>query len=170
MTRYARTYKKITNNEIHKHYLGKNIQNEIINLLSTAIEKRIITNLKTNKYYSIIVDCTSDVSHTKQMTIIVRYINILTSPNKDGKYFEVCERFLGFIDINDSTGKGLTEKIFEVLQIHDLSLCDLRGQGYDNGSNMRGNHSGVQSRTYIIFASESVLCSIFLSYFKFDSK
>ena len=37
--------KKITNNEIHKHYLGKNIQNEIINLLSTAIEKRINTIL-----------------------------------------------------------------------------------------------------------------------------
>ena len=28
----------------------------------------------------------------------------------------------------------------------DLNIADIRGQGYDNGSNMKGKHQGVQRR------------------------
>ncbi|KAK8355506.1 hypothetical protein V6Z11_A05G295200 [Gossypium hirsutum] len=33
-----------------------------------------------------------------------------------------------------------------VLKSHDLNVDDVRGQGYDNGSNMKGKHQGVQKR------------------------
>lgn len=44
-------------------------QNELIQIISTKI---VQTNMKDAKYYSIIVECTSDVSHKEQMSIIVR--------------------------------------------------------------------------------------------------
>lgn len=43
------------------HYLGKDIQNEIINLISGAIKERIRYGthmVKEAKYYNIILDCT----------------------------------------------------------------------------------------------------------------
>lgn len=46
--------------EIHTHYLGKNTQNEIIELISNGVRNEILLNLKHAKYYSIIVDCTQD--------------------------------------------------------------------------------------------------------------
>ena len=40
----------------------------------------------------------------------------------------------------------MTERILETLDSHGISMEDLRGQGYDNGSNMRGKQSGVQAK------------------------
>lgn len=36
--------------------------------------------------------------------------------------------------------------IINKLQELQLNIEDLRGQGYDNGANMRGKHNGVQRR------------------------
>ena len=33
---------------------------------------------------------------------------------------------------------------YTVLDYHDLSICRLRGQGYDGASNMRGEFNGLQ--------------------------
>ena len=53
---------KIMTKETHVHYLGKTIQNELISLLSNSIRTKILFDLKEATYYSIIVDCTPDIS------------------------------------------------------------------------------------------------------------
>lgn len=53
---------RITSKEIHNHYLGKTIQNKIIDLLRSKIEQTIISMLKSAKYFSIMLDCTPDQS------------------------------------------------------------------------------------------------------------
>ncbi|KAF2881728.1 hypothetical protein ILUMI_24425 [Ignelater luminosus] len=53
------------------HYLGHNIQNELINIISKNIKTTIVNLLKQSKYYSIILDCTPDISHKEQLTVIV---------------------------------------------------------------------------------------------------
>ncbi|XP_030750165.1 zinc finger MYM-type protein 1-like [Sitophilus oryzae] len=58
------------------HYLGKNIQNEIITLLSEEIKKHIITQVNEAKYYSIILDCTPDLSKIEQMTMVIRFVSV----------------------------------------------------------------------------------------------
>lgn len=40
----------------------------------------------------------------------------------------------------------MTDVLIKKLRELDIDIMDMRGQGYDNGSNMRGKHSGVQKR------------------------
>ena len=48
--------------------------------------------------------------------------------------------------MDDTSGLGLFNVLLEVLNSLDLNINDVRGQGYDNGSNMKGKHQGVQKR------------------------
>jgi hypothetical protein len=41
---------------------------------------------------------------------------------------------------------GLFNELIDALKSHDLDVANVRGQGYDNGSNMKGKHQGVQKR------------------------
>lgn len=133
--------RRITSTEIHNNYLGKHIQNEIIQLLSDKIKRHILTELKRAKYYSIILDCTPDISHKEQMTVIFRFVS--TSKSVE---VTVAEHFVDFLELNSTTGANMTEVLFKMLQELDVNIDDMRGQCYDNGANMCGQHNGVQAK------------------------
>jgi len=46
--------------------------------------------------------------------------------------------------VEDTSGLGLFGELQAVLNSFDLNINDVRGQGYDNGSNMRGKHQGCK--------------------------
>ena len=52
--------KRINNQETQNKYLSKNIQNEIISLISNSVKNKIICMIKNAKHFSIIVDTTPD--------------------------------------------------------------------------------------------------------------
>lgn len=121
------------------HYLSKNIQNEFIGLLAEAVLEKIVQKVKTAGYYSIMMDCTPDVSHKEQLSLVLRYV---TTDQK----VEVHESFFDFIDVQSTTGEDLANTLFNKLIEYGIDIEDCRGQCFDNGANMRGVHRGVQAR------------------------
>uniref|UniRef100_A0A674JYR2 DUF4371 domain-containing protein n=1 Tax=Terrapene triunguis TaxID=2587831 RepID=A0A674JYR2_9SAUR len=138
--------RKITDHETQVHSLGKNMQNELIQILANAIKKKIVEAAHSAKYFSIILDCTPDVSHVEQMTMMIHLVDMEKSADEDNVEVLIKEHFWGFVPLKETTGAFMTETILQELEIMSLSGENLRGQGYDNGSNMKGKDNGLQRR------------------------
>ncbi|XP_028055972.1 zinc finger MYM-type protein 1-like [Camellia sinensis] len=104
--------RRIEKGEIHYHYLSHKIQNEVIQML-----------IKLAKYFSVILDSTSDISHQEQMSLVIRCVDVSTSPIK------VKEFFLEFLNVDDTSGMRLFDKLQEALVNLQLDIGDLRGLG-----------------------------------------
>ena len=124
-----------------KHYLSNTIQNELINIVAKKVEKELMTQLTKAKYYALSLHCTPDISHKEQMTVILRFVQC---DEKDGVI--VKEAFLGYLIVDDSTGRGLSDTFMKRAEELDLNFADCRGQCYDNGANMKGKEAGVKAR------------------------
>ena len=121
------------------HYLSWQSQNEFINLCAKKVLKEILSKIDNSYYYGLMVDGTPDVSHTEQLTFVIRY------PAQKNGTWEVLERFLKVQDCEKKKGEDICEVILSVLKEHNIDIGKCRGQGYDNGSNMSGCYKGVQA-------------------------
>ncbi|CAI6377857.1 unnamed protein product [Macrosiphum euphorbiae] len=135
--------KRIKDKETHVHYLGHRIQDELIEIMANEVRKSIINLIKKHRYYSVIIDCTPDISHQEQVSLVFRIVNMhwdkLTEPS-------IQELFMDFVNIHSTSGLSLSNLLISKLAEYEIPLSDCRGQGYDNGSNMVGEYQGVQSR------------------------
>ncbi|XP_067143392.1 zinc finger MYM-type protein 1-like [Centruroides vittatus] len=134
---------RIATKQIHQSYLSKTIQNEIINLIGNKLKNKIIDRIKYGKYFAVILDCTPNISHQEQMSVSIRYVSDGTFP---GSNIAIYEQFIKFIHVESSTGENLFFVLKKEIQSLVLDINNIRGQGYDNGSNMKGKVSGVQAR------------------------
>lgn len=57
--------------DVSDHYCGKDIQNELIELMGEKVKSKIISRAKKSKYYSVIADCTADISHLEQLSLTI---------------------------------------------------------------------------------------------------
>lgn len=136
--------KRIRDHKTHIHYLGHDIQNELIEIMAGEIKKKIIQKIKSAKYYAVIMDCTPDISRQEQLSLVIRIVDMsledeFTNPT-------IKEFFIDFTNICSSTGLNLSNILLNKLKDYDIDIADCRGQGYDNGANMTGQYQGVQSR------------------------
>ena len=83
-------------------------------------------------------DSTLDISHTDQITLIVRSVTIKNSIG------QVKESFLTFFRLSGKTAAEISQSILDELELNSLDLMVCKGQGYDNASTMSGIHVGVQ--------------------------
>jgi hypothetical protein len=127
--------------DIYVYYLGKDMQNQLIQIILEAVREEILENLTNSKYYSIIADCTPDISKVEQMSTIVCFVQI-----KDGEELRIQEYFLDFIPVEQISGEGLTKAILQAFRKCNIPLENMRGQACDNVSNMKGKRSGVQHK------------------------
>ena len=88
-------------------YLSWNICDEVIDLMASKVQTVIVSDIKHSKYFAVSVDSTPDLSHTDQLTVVVRYLS------RSG---EVQERFLQFIDIYGHSAENLFDVITTTLR------------------------------------------------------
>ncbi|KAL7592893.1 hypothetical protein Lser_V15G31753 [Lactuca serriola] len=86
--------------------------------------------------FSILVDESSDVSKKEQMAIVLRYVDRLGI---------VKERFIGVVHVLDTSSLTLKAAIDTVFSNNNLTIDQVRGQGYDGASNMSGAFNGLKS-------------------------
>lgn len=113
-------------------------------------KQQILSHVINCKYYSVILDSTPDVSHTDQLSLIIRYVLQL-----DGRC-EIKQSFIDFVPCDDKTGAGLADKLCSILDDEGLNFGYMGGQVYDNGSNMAGIYNGVQA--LILRQNAAALC------------
>ncbi len=105
--------------------------------MSKTIYEEIIKDVKAAKYYSIIVDSSSNISYVDQLSFIIRYVK----PNGT-----VVEHFLKLLDNPGHKGLELYNAVVFTLGYYNIDKIDIRGQSYDNAPNMKGQYKGLQSR------------------------
>ncbi|XP_050065980.1 52 kDa repressor of the inhibitor of the protein kinase-like [Aphis gossypii] len=117
-------------------YLSPLIQNEIISVCNKLILEHLVANVNKSKSFTILADETTDVSNKEQITLCVRYVDL--DANK------IREDFLQFIEIQNMSGKGLSDVILKSMTDFGLNTKYLTGQGYDGAAAMSGRYNGVQ--------------------------
>ncbi|XP_065626701.1 uncharacterized protein LOC112024303 [Quercus suber] len=119
------------------------IQKDMVNAIARETSKVIINDLD-NGFFSILVNESRDISVKEQMALVLRYVN---------KERIIIERFLGIVHVASTTALSLKHAIEGLLCEHNLSLSNLRGQGYDGASNMQGDINGL--KTFILKENKS---------------
>lgn len=115
--------------------VSPSIQKDIVRACGFETTKAIISDIG-DKFFSLLVDEARDCSVREQMAIVLRYVN---------NHGKILERFIGVIQVDDTTSQALKRGIDDVFAKHGLSFSKLRGQGYDGASNMRGELNGLKS-------------------------
>ena len=65
---------RVQTKQIFTHYMSKTIQDKCIDLLGNKILYSILGQVKSDCFYSIILDCTLDITHDKQMSLVLRHV------------------------------------------------------------------------------------------------
>jgi hypothetical protein len=117
-------------------YTSPTIQKEVLDIMAAKVQRLICDEIGEAKF-CLVVDESRDESRKEQMALVVRFVD------KDGF---IRERFLDIAHVHDTSSATLKEEICNLLSHHKLDVQNIRGQGYDGASNMRGEWNGLQAK------------------------
>ena len=106
------------------------IQNEFLQIMAHSVLRAQLSG----RYYSIMVDETTDVSNNEQLVFCVRYV--------DNKLIS-HEEFIGLHSMDCISAEHITRTIEDILLRLSLPLQNCRGQCFDGASSMAGCRNGV---------------------------
>ena len=133
--------KRVNKDKRHVSYFSSTVCDNCMrqvyaaHLIATKVLDIIISEIKQAKYYSVSVDSTPDITNADHLTIIFWYVL------PDGP----VERFVKFVPARGHTGHQLADFLFEFIEDNGTSLKDLRGQSYDNPSNISRKYKGMEA-------------------------
>ncbi|XP_071684895.1 uncharacterized protein [Lolium perenne] len=132
---FSEVDKVVLNNAPQKcKMIDPKIQKQLIASCAKESTKLMLEDLDGD-YFTILADESSDVRQIEQLALCIRYVD------KKGR---VVERFLGIVEVEDTTSLTLKKAIVALLMDHSLSFSMVRGQGYDGVSNMKGHVNGLK--------------------------
>ncbi|ESQ46879.1 hypothetical protein EUTSA_v10028186mg [Eutrema salsugineum] len=111
------------------------IQKDIVHCFAEEVVKSIIEEID-HGVFGLLVDESADVSHKEQMAVVFRFVD---------KIGTIKERFIGVVHVRDTSSLTLKHAIDDLFAKYGLSLKNIRGQGYDGASNMKGEFNGLRS-------------------------
>ncbi|XP_058784599.1 uncharacterized protein LOC131659425 [Vicia villosa] len=109
-------------------YTSHQILKELLQIHSSTVKKHIREEIGDSKF-CIVVDEDRDESKKEQMALVLIFVD---------KFGLIQERFFDVAHVKDTTSLTLKEAICDILSRHNLDVFNIRGQGYDGASNMRG--------------------------------
>ena len=129
--------KRVNKGKGHVSYFSSTLCKEFIDEIATKALDIIISEIKQAKYYLVSVNSTPDITNVDQLTIGFRYV-LPDCP---------VERFVKFIPTRGHIGHQLADLLFEFIEDNGIRLKNLRGQSYDNASDMGRKYKGMQAMT-----------------------
>ena len=130
---YAHFYKP---RAINATYISPTYQNQIVSVIGHDIVRtNLIAEVKKAIFFSILADevCSYNVEYLPLSLCFV------------DERCNICEEFVDFIKLERVQTIDIANAIVSMLEELGFSLDDLRGQGYNGASTMRGEKSGVQT-------------------------
>ena len=118
-------------------YISKTSQNELIKCCGQVITEEIITEVKQNKFFTIIADEAADCSNKEQMSLVLQFVDNELNIREDFIKFLHCRWGL--------TGADLAAVILKALADLFLNIEDCRGQGYDGAGAVSGHINGLSA-------------------------
>lgn len=110
-------------------FLSNNFIDKVLLVIRQSIVKHILDEIHRNGGdFGLEIDGTQDVAFQEQYSVVVRYINDKS---------EVAEHTVKFINVKDTTGKGVFESLQKSLREIGLNFRNLVGYSFDGANNMR---------------------------------
>lgn len=110
-------------------------------IIKNVLYPQFVQDLKDsigNKYYSLLIDESTDISVMKYLGVAVIYHDELSE--------KIVSTFLSLSEIEDCTADGIVATIKHTLGYFGLDINKLRGIGTDNASVMVGVNAGVYKK------------------------
>lgn len=126
------------NNQLQKHaqWTSPVIQNELLQIITDLIRARITNDVRVSGWYSIILDETSDISKTEQVSLCLSFA--LKGTKK--------EAFVAFYSTKSNEGEVLYQLVKSTITELNLDLKNIVGKAFDGAANMNGVHKGLSTR------------------------
>lgn len=118
-------------------FLSNKSQNKILNILCEIIRSKILLQVKAAKIFSVIIDTTTDVSNTEQLTFLLRYVD-----NKG----VIQERLVALETAPDGTGKGMFQTFCSITAKYNINWKEhLCARSFDGAASMQGEYTGLRT-------------------------
>ena len=118
------------------HYTSEQSISELLQCISTTIDEKIVSDLKSSMFFALMTDESTDIYILKQLVLVCRYSTcsgIKTS-------------FLQITDIPNGTADTIEAALLQVLSGNGIDLSRLRGFGTDGAAVMTGSRNGVATK------------------------
>ena len=89
------------------NFLSHDCQNELLSIMSAAVQRKLVTTAKHSPFFAIIADGTTDIAKKEQFSICIRYTDEDMAPR---------EEFLGLYECPDATSETLAKAVIDVTQ------------------------------------------------------